>query len=430
MNHNYPIDPSHPGNLREPEVAYGKSKFTVEEYLEMERASIEKHEYYQGEIFAMSGAGWNHNFIFKNLYGDLAYRSKGKPCQPFGSDTRVHIPENTLYTYPDISIFCGDIKFRDKDKDNFIGPTALIEILSPSTRNYDRGDKFKLYRDIPTLKEYILVDSEAVGIDVFRLNAHNYWELQVYKDLQSLLEIHTLGLSISLKEIYEDTRLPGTGHDPIDDSIVSEPALAYGKSRFTIEEYLEMERASIEKHEYYQGEIFAMAGASNEHNDIFINLIRDIASWLKGKPCKPYGSDMRVHIPENSLFTYPDISIFCKDIFDGTVYEDNAIQPVVLIEILSPSTRTYDRGAKFKLYQDIPTLKEYILVDSEAIGIEVWRLNEQKRWQLQLYKDLSSLLEIQTVGFTVPLHEIYEGTHLPGTLVPGQTLPALPGTKQ
>src|SRR5258708_37941555 len=104
--------------------------------------------------------------------------------------------------------------------------------------------------------------------------------------------------------------------DPTDPNEVREPEVVYGKSKFTAEEYLEMERASVTKHEYYRGEIFAMAGASKEHNVIFINLIRDIASWLKGKPCQPYGSDMRVHIPENTLFTYTDISIFFRDIFD------------------------------------------------------------------------------------------------------------------
>jgi Uma2 family endonuclease len=208
MDYKEPTYP--PSDVREPVVAYGKSRFTEEEYLEMERASVTKHEYYQGEIFAMANASNGHNIIFRNLYGDLAYRSKGKPCRPYGSDMRVHIPENTLYTYPDISIFCGDISFMNKDKDNFIGPTALIEILSPSTRNYDRGDKFKLYRDIPTLKEYILVDSEAIGIEVFRLNAENHWELQEYKDLTALLEIRTVGFTLSLREIYEGTHLPGT----------------------------------------------------------------------------------------------------------------------------------------------------------------------------------------------------------------------------
>jgi Uma2 family endonuclease len=398
---------------RKPEVINGKSKFTVGEYLEMERPSVTKHEYYQGEIFAMADVGIRHNIIFSNLFGDIAYRSKGKPCQPYGSSLRLHIPENTLYTYPDISIFCGGLKTEGENDDNFIGPTGLIEILSPSTHSFDWGDKFKLYRDIPTLKEYILVDSEAVGIGVLRFIAENRWVLQEYKDLTSILEIRTLDLSISLQEIYKDAHLPDTGHDPIDVNIVSEPEVAYGKRKFTVEEYLEMERASATKHEYYRGEVFAMAGVAIRHNIICKNLNRDLASWLEDKPCQPFGSDMRVHIPENTLYTYPDISVFCGDLMDMSEDDDNAVGPSVLIEILSPSTRNYDRGEKFELYKDIPTLKEYILVDSEAIGIEVWRLNEQKSWKLQQYKDLTSILEIKTVGFTVSLQKIYKDTRLP-----------------
>ncbi len=414
--------PTHNSEVREPEVAYGKRKFTEEEYLEMERASLIKHEYCHGEIFAMAGASVEHIIISKNLYDDLAYKTKGKSCKPYGSgDMRVYIPKNTLYTYPDISIFCGDIKSKSKDKDNFIGPSVLIEILSPSTRNYDRGAKFELYMDIPTLKEYILVDSEAIGIEVFRLNAQNHWELQVYKDLTSFLEIRTLELSVSLKEIYKNTDLPGMDPDSIDVSLVGEPEVAYGRRWFTEEEYLKMERVSLTKHEYYQGEIFAMAGTSDEHSIIFTNLFGDLAYRTKGRSCRPYGSDTRVYIPENTLYTYPDISIFCRDIKFRDKEKDNYIGPSVLIEILSSSTRIYDQGDKFKLYRDIPTLKEYILVDSEAVGIDVWRLNGQKNWVLQRYKDLLSILEIQTVGFTLSLKEIYEDTSLSDA---GQLLPA------
>lgn len=124
---------------------------------------------------------------------------------------------------------------------------------------------------------------------------------------------------------------------------IREPIVTYGKKNFTIEEYLEMERASMEKHEYYQGEIFAMAGASDNHNEIFSNIFGDLAYRLKGKLCKPYGSDMRIHIPENSLFTYPDISIFCKDISKQEIYQDSFSEPAVIIEILSPSAKSYDR---------------------------------------------------------------------------------------
>lgn len=193
--------------VREPVVVYAKKKLTAEEYLQFERESIEKHEFYQGEVFAMAGAGLLHNKIFSNLFGDIAYRLKGKTCQPYGSDMRIHIPENTLFTYPDISIICRDIIKSNEDDDNVTQPTVLFEILSPSTRNYDRGDKFKLYRDIPTLKEYILIDSETISVEVFRINTIGHWELEEYKLLSETLRISSMEMSIPLAEIYAGTKI-------------------------------------------------------------------------------------------------------------------------------------------------------------------------------------------------------------------------------
>ena len=193
--------------LNEPAPAYDKRKFTIQEYLEREKAAHRKSEYYRGEIFAMSGAGNRHNIIFSNLFREVASFLKGKPCRPYGSDMRVHIPENTLFTYPDITIMCGDLMSSDVDEDSFIGPSVIIEILSPSTRNYDRGGKFKLYRDIPTLREYILVDSQAIGIEVFRIDPHDHWVLEEYKTMDDTLVIQTVSISIPLQDIYEGTKL-------------------------------------------------------------------------------------------------------------------------------------------------------------------------------------------------------------------------------
>ena len=128
--------------LKEPAVAYGKNKFTIEEYLQMEEASEEKHEYYQGEIFAMSGAKVPYNIIAINLTIQLGQKLKGKSCKPFNSDQRIHMPKNFLFTYPDISIVCGEIITLDNDDWNILNPTVIIEVLSPATKNYDRGDKF------------------------------------------------------------------------------------------------------------------------------------------------------------------------------------------------------------------------------------------------------------------------------------------------
>jgi len=193
--------------IKEAAVSYNKQHYTVEEYLEMERASNMKHEYYQGEIFAMSGAGQRHNIIFSNVFGEIRPQLKYSSCRPYGSDMRMHIPENTLYTYPDISIYCGAPTTTDKEEDTLIHPTIIIEILSESTRNYDRGKKFKLYRDIPTLKEYILIDTEKICVEVFRINAHNQWEKQEYNKLQETVQLPAVNVFLPMKEIYLDTRL-------------------------------------------------------------------------------------------------------------------------------------------------------------------------------------------------------------------------------
>ncbi len=191
--------------VKEPAIAYGKQKISIAEYLEMENASLEKHEYYQGEVFAMSGAKTPHNIVARNMLVALAQRLKGKSCQPFGSDMRIHIEANTLFTYPDISIICGDIITLNNDDYNVLNPSVLIEVLSPSTKNYDRGEKFKLYRDIPTLKEYILIDSLSVNIEVFRLNGRNHWELEEYRQVAAELNIQTVKFALPVAEIYDGT---------------------------------------------------------------------------------------------------------------------------------------------------------------------------------------------------------------------------------
>jgi Uma2 family endonuclease len=204
-------------DMREPVIAYGKTKLTMEEYLQWEKTQQEKHEYYRGEIFtmgghgdalAMSGASHRHNKIFSNLLIGMGILLKGKSCQPYGSDMRIHIPENTLYTYPDISIICNDFISSDFDEDTVVQPTVIIEILSPSTKNYDRGEKFTLYRDIPTLKEYILVDTASVRIEAFRINDRGYWELEEYKSVDDILRISSVVISLPVADIYEGTKIP------------------------------------------------------------------------------------------------------------------------------------------------------------------------------------------------------------------------------
>ena len=197
-------------DIRDPIVVYDKKKLSVEEYLQFEKSSPEKHEFYDGEVFSMDGAGARHNIIFSNLFGGLAYRMKGRSCKAYGSDLRVHVPENSLFTYPDISIFCGELR-PAFDDNTFVGPTVLFEILSPSTCNYDRGEKFRLYRGIPSLTEYVLVDSEAVNVEAFRINIQDHWELEEYKFLTERLSIKSIHVDIALAEIYDQTQLQDPG---------------------------------------------------------------------------------------------------------------------------------------------------------------------------------------------------------------------------
>jgi Uma2 family endonuclease len=194
-------------DIKEPAISYNKKRYSIEEYLEMENASVEKHEYYQGEIFAMAGVKMPHNHITSNLLGDLTSALKGKSCKPFGGDTRVHIEKNSLFTYPDITIICGEVITLNDDDFNVLNPSIIFEVLSPSTRSYDRGEKFSLYRDIPTLREYILVDSESVQVEAYYINESGVWALKEYENPDEVLEIPTIQVSVSLKDIYEGVSL-------------------------------------------------------------------------------------------------------------------------------------------------------------------------------------------------------------------------------
>jgi len=193
--------------VREPAAAYGKTKLTEEEYLAWEGQQTQKHEYFQGEIFAMAGASLEHNIIFSNVFSELAVKLKGKPCKPFGSDMRIYIPQNALYTYPDISVFCNPVSQHEEKINSFTQPTVIIEILSSSTKNYDRGDKFKFYRNISTLQEYILIDSESMFIEAYKINEAGFWELHEYKSNDNELLIDTLNIAVPLVEIYQGTGL-------------------------------------------------------------------------------------------------------------------------------------------------------------------------------------------------------------------------------
>lgn len=185
------------------ESAPSYNYISPEEYLEMESASDVKHEYYDGKIFTMAGATWEHNVIVKNIATQILPFLKGKSCDMFGSDLRIYVPENGLFTYPDFSIICSQPKTTGEKKDTITNPSVLIEVLSKSTRNYDRIGKFKLYRSIKTLQEYILVDSTSICIEIYKRDADNSWHLWEFNQLSDSVSISTIGFTLFLKDVYE-----------------------------------------------------------------------------------------------------------------------------------------------------------------------------------------------------------------------------------
>ncbi len=191
---------------------------------------------------------------------------------------------------------------------------------------------------------------------------------------------------------------------------VKEPAAKY--NYVSPEAYLQMERASEHKHEYYEGEVFAMSGASIPHNDIAYNTNGIVIPFLKGKNCKIYGSYLRIHIPVNTLYTYPDFSIVCGKPETTDLFADNVTNPSVIIEILSKSTKGYDKGAKFSLYRSIKTLKEYITIDSTRISVELYFKQEDGKWLLSEFKQLSDSFVITTIGLTLQLKDVYEDVRI------------------
>jgi len=187
-------------------TAIAQKYLSQTEYLEKERMAEFKSEYFDGEIFAMAGARYNHNRITQNLSIEIGGFLKGKSCSTFSSDMRLHIPSNSLYTYPDFMIVCGDNQFLDQNKDTILNPTVVIEVLSESTEAYDRGDKFHLYRSISTLSEYVLINSSKVSIDIFRKNKDGIWMLssEAHQSFEQI-DIHTINLKLPVSEIYANT---------------------------------------------------------------------------------------------------------------------------------------------------------------------------------------------------------------------------------
>ena len=189
---------------------------TSEEYLRREREAEFKSEYVNGEIIPMgdhyptimAGASINHNLIKENVSFHISFhiRSDGKGCRSMSSDQRVNVPTGSMYAYPDIVVVCGPNQYHSDVHDTITNPTLIVEVLSPGTASFDRGDKFALYRHSPTFAEYVLIDSEKIRAEVYRKHEQGYWFLASEADKpDEAIELANIGLSLPMTSVYAET---------------------------------------------------------------------------------------------------------------------------------------------------------------------------------------------------------------------------------
>lgn len=179
-----------------------KVRVTPEEYLALDRQSEYKHEYFDGEIFAMTGASRKHNIISVNVATSLNSQLTDRDCEVYASDMRVKVSPTGLYAYPDV-VVCGSPQFEDKEIDTLLNPTVILEVLSKTTEGYDRGDKFEHYRSIESLSEVVLIAQDKHHIEHYRRQEGSQWILTETNSLQDKIELASINCELALSDIYK-----------------------------------------------------------------------------------------------------------------------------------------------------------------------------------------------------------------------------------
>lgn len=188
-----------------------KPHLTAEEYLTLERRAEFKSEYANGEMFAMAGASENHALLVTNLVREMSQALRRGPCRVYSSDMRVCLSPTGRYTYPDVTVACQQPKFLDNIQDTLINPTLIIEVLSPSTANYDRGGKFQSYRTLASLEEYLTVAQDQVHIEQWHKQPDGRWILTEYTAASSSFRLESLSVELSIVDICERVTLDKAG---------------------------------------------------------------------------------------------------------------------------------------------------------------------------------------------------------------------------
>jgi Uma2 family endonuclease len=182
---------------------------TEEEYLAIERAAELKSEFFDGEMFAMAGASPPHVLITSNVTRELGNQLRHRPCRVYPSDLRVKVRKTGLYTYPNVVVVCGEQRFNDLKKYTLLNPTLIIEVLSSTTEAYDRGEKFEHYRQLESLKEYVLIAQDRHRVEWYLRQAQGKeWVLTVESDPQGIVPLSSIGCELHLEEVYDKVEFP------------------------------------------------------------------------------------------------------------------------------------------------------------------------------------------------------------------------------
>ena len=185
-------------------AALPKRKYTLEEYLELDKNSEEKREYFNGEVFAMSGGSPDHARICGNVYSAIQRKLGGQGCEAFNSDMRLKVPAALPYRYPDASVVCGEPAFEEtRGQQMLINPILIVEVLSPSTAAYDLGEKFTAYQSIETFREFVLISQERPHVIHHLYQAKNKWLRSEIEGLDSELMLESINVTLTLREVYE-----------------------------------------------------------------------------------------------------------------------------------------------------------------------------------------------------------------------------------
>ena len=188
--------------------------YTPEQYLEMEREAPFKSEYYGGQIFAMSGGSSPHSVIGGNVHALLWLQLRGRDCVAYNSDMKVKVSPSGLFTYPDVSVVCGEVRFHDDKQDMMENPALVVEVLSPSTQDYDRGEKFAHYQRIGSLTDYLIASQDAVRVEHYARQGDSQWLLSVYEGPEAVIPVASIDCELRLSDVYEKVEL-STPRNPL-----------------------------------------------------------------------------------------------------------------------------------------------------------------------------------------------------------------------